>query len=406
MTPTSRRLTGTVAVAACLVAACSVTPVATGPTTTVAPTTTVPGGAHPAETSASTLRAGVTAALQGDMFLVALATSTIVSGGDPSPARAALANDAAELGSLLSGAFDAATVSKLTTLWKQRDDLFLSYATAKVAHDAPRVKKVVADLDANGKAFAAAFGAADVNLTADALSAELSPEASAITTVIDDQVVRSTSQYADLTTAAALFPHTADLLSAAVAKAHSSKYPGTTTGTAANLRAQVTATLVDHVYLAGIVTATILNQADTVAAKAALSSNTDAFANVFSAVYGDAAGAQAAKLWNDQISGYEAYAMAAGASDASGRAQARSQLDTFKDAFAGFVSGLDSKLQAASVSSSLGGHVDSFLAAVDAQAAKSPSQFDLLGQAGRSMVGPGDELSEGIAEQFPTKYLP
>jgi hypothetical protein len=446
MTPSPRRLAGAFAVLAIMATACSSAtskgaPGGQSSGTTVATTTTIRGATTPAETDASTLRANMTGLLESQVLLTAVATSVQVSGGDPAPAVAAVDNNSQGLGSLVTSVFDASVGNGLHQLLAQEVTLLLSYAKAKVAaQPAPATAtataasatattsaasatattaatpatpttlspaaQVTASLDTWRGSVATLLSAKDLNLTSQSISDELKPDVQAQLDAIDAQVAKSTGQYDKVQAAAVAMQHTADFLAAGFAKAMADRYAGTTTGTAANLRAQMTAALVSNVYLTGIATATLLGGSDVAPVMATLDANTRSLANTFSANFGDASGAQFNSLWSGHIDALLSDARAGKASDSAAQASARSDLEAFPAKFAAFADRAIPKLTADQVSSLLNAHVQSLEALVDAQVAKSPTQFDLLRMAGDRMPALADPISEAIAVQFPLKYLP
>lgn len=405
MTPKTRRLTGALVAAASVLAACSSTPVSTGPTTTASTTTTAPGLERPAQTAAAGLRANFTTVFTGYEYLLAVATSTVVTGADPAPALAALQNNTGDLAALLGPFYDAATVAKITQAWSTRTKLFVSYARLAL-HGQP-IDAVKASLAGNDNDVAGALKAADINMppVADFVASDFGPEVTATTDVIDAQVKRSPDQYGKVVAAANLMPHTADVVAAAIAKQHASQYTGTTTGTAANLRAQLTAALVSHTYVVGILTATVIGGGDPGPAAEAADADSRAISDVFGALYGDTAGKQFHTLWRSQVTLYANYATAGAKSDVAAQTQARSSLDGFVSDLSTLLSATVPKLDKATVAADLQGHVKMVLALIDAQVARSPAQFDLLRTTAQPFTATASAWSEAIVEQFPSRYI-
>jgi hypothetical protein len=406
MTPTPRRLAGSLAVAACLVTACSTTSV--GPTTTQvqATTTTVVGASTPADTGASTLRAQLTAWMTAQVYLTAVATSAVVSGSDPAPAVAALGNETQLMAAKIGEVWGGAAQTKFDSLTTTEGQLFVDYARAKVAGDTTASDKAKADLATFEDDMAAFLAANNLYLTKVTVAPDLKTDVDGVVALIDAQASRAPTQYSLLAVAAGNLPHTATLVADGIAKEFPDKYPGTATGTAANLRASLTAALVSHVYLVAITTATVVGSGDTASPEASLDTNSHALANVVTVSYGDAAGQQFYSLWVGQVGSYIGYAKAAVSSDSAGQSKARSDLATFAHDTAAFLAAANPQLTAATVGSDLSDHVETQLAVTDAQEAKSTTQFDLLRQAADEIPPAADLLSEAIAVQFPLKYLP
>ena len=407
MTPTHRRLLGALVVAGCLLTACSSS--ALPPTTTAPPatTTTIAGQNTPAETVGATLRANMTALMTSGVFLTAVATSAAITGADAAPALAAVATNTSQLGDLVSAAFGPAVGPQFVQAWGAQAALFVGYARAKAANDSAGADQAKTQLAAFASALASFFASTDVYVTASSLvTSELTPYVAALLAEIDAQAAKSTTQYDLLVTAANLTPHLSDVFGAAIAKALPAKYPGTVTGTAANLRAELTSELVSHIYLAAITTATVIGGGDMAAPAATLNANAVSLQNVISAVYGDIAGLQFLTLWSGYTGFIGDYAHAAAAGDAAAQAKARTDLNNSTSSIAAFLTSTVAHLAADKVAADLSAGVQSLLAVVDAQAAKSPTQFDLLRQAGLLAPPIADLLSEAMAEQFPTRFLP
>jgi hypothetical protein len=418
MTPTTRRLAAVLlAGAVCLASACSST-ASSAPGTTQPPatTTTIPGAATPAQTGAATLRANLTALTVANIFLTAVATSATVQGSDPAPAVAAVNVNTAELGTAF-GAYYAANVSgQFSALWGQQTPLYVDYARAKLANDAAGATRATDGLAAWRQRLESYLVKTNIYLivgsaVTPALEPNLSDTVTAMTTLIDAQAAKSPSQYDDVILAAAKPPFLATQLAAANAKklpdsSPGTAYPGTATGPAANLRAGLTAVFVSHAYLTAVTTATAIGGSDVNPARAALAKNTQALADAFASVYGDASGRQFTDLWNGYNAGFIAYAQAAAASDAAAKTQAVTPINAVPASFAGFISQANPKLTTDAVTTVLTADTAALLAVIDAQAARTTAQFDLARRAGASTVNTAEVLSEGIAEQFPTRYLP
>jgi hypothetical protein len=398
-------MAGALAVAAGLLTACSTTVTPGATTTTAAPTTTVVGGARPAETEAATLRAKLTALLEAHVYLTAVVTSAIVTGADPAPAQSAVTANTADLAQSLAAGW-AGSANSFTVVWTSQQPLFAAYTKAQIRGDSAAADEAKKALTTTFESQVGAFVTTNtVNLITSTVQSEIvDPYVTGLLAAVDAQVAKSPTQYTRLQVAAATMVHAADLLAAAQAKQFPKQFPGTATGSAANLRATLTGALVDHAYLTAITTATIIGGGDPAAPSATLDQNSRAVANVFAVTYDDATGQRSYDLWRRQVDDYVAYARAA-SGDTAGQAKARSDLTAWTSDLGGYVASLDPKLSASVLAGDLGAHVQTLLAVIDAQAARSPGQFTALRRAGQAMVAVGDTLSEGLAEQFPSKLL-
>jgi hypothetical protein len=411
MTPPTRRLAA-VAVAACLASACTST-ASSSPTTAakVATTTTIKGAKTPAETGAATLRAGLTALTTANIYLTSVATSAAVNGADPSPAVAAVNANSHELATLFGTQYGAAPVAAFERVWSRQTALFVAYARATAANDAAAASAAPANFDKFRTDLEAFLLKTNIYLlkgdsATPALDDDLSTTNSAMLALIDAQAARSPTQYDKLATAAARTPHLAIQLAAATAKQFPNQYPGTPTGSAANLRASLTASFVAHSYLLGIATATSLGGGNVAPATATLESNTHELANAFASVFGDSMGSGFATLWTGQIQTFLAYAGAVSTGDRAAQDKATAALSAFGSAFGGLISSIIPALTADQVAAAIATHVGTTLPVINAQAARDAAQFDLLRSAAEQMPAIARQLSEAIAEQFPLRYLP
>jgi len=404
MTSNVRRRAATFALAGLalaggLLSACTST-AATVPTTQApATTTTIPGSQTPALTAGATLRANLTALFTSHVYLTAVATSTAVSGGDPTPAVAVINDNGSQLAAVVNSVLGGASGGGFLNTWNAQTPLLVAYAQAKARGDSAAAKAASTQLDRFGTALSSFFGSADIYITPLSLvDSDMTPYLAAVRKEIDDQAAKSTSQYDDLVAAANLMPHLADVLAAAMAK--QAKIAGTVTGTASNLRSQLTAALVSHAYLEAITTATVVGHGDVAPPTATLTASTLSIANVVASVFGDAGGGQFRDLWAKHDSFF--LADAAGV-DPSG---ARASLTAMAPSVGDLLATLDHKIDSATVAGAFSGHVTTLLAVIDAQTGRSPGQFALLATAAAAMPPLATTLSEAIALTYPLMFLP
>ena len=173
---------------------------------------------------------------------------------------------------------------------------------------------------------------------------------------------------------------------------------------ASALRAGLTALLQEHVYLAGITTGTALGGGDMKPPAAALDKNSVALADAIGSVYGPAARDQFLALWRKHIGFFVDYTVAASKGDSAGKAAAVKNLDQYRADFDAFLTGANPNLPKGAVAEDLVGHVATLAAAVDAQAAKDPSQYAKLAEAASHMPATAAVLAGAIAKQFPDKF--
>ena len=179
---------------------------------------------------------------------------------------------------------------------------------------------------------------------------------------------------------------------------------GTDTG-ASQLRTGLTSLLQEHVYLAGITTGTELAGQDYKPAAGVLDTNTQALQDAIASVYGDAGGKQFGDLWRRHIGFFVDYTTGKAKNDQAMIDKAKTDLDGYRADFGAFIeSATKGGLPKQAVADELKPHVESLFAAIDAQAAKDPGQFDKLKAAAGHMPMTASVLAGAIAKQFPDKF--
>ena len=173
---------------------------------------------------------------------------------------------------------------------------------------------------------------------------------------------------------------------------------------ASELRAGLTSLLQEHVYLAGIATGTALAGGELADPAAALDENSVALSEAIASVYGEEAGETFLGLWRSHIDFFVNYTTAAAAGDEAGKQAARDDLAGYAKDFAAFLAGANPSLDAATVEEALGMHAGSLFDAIDAQAAKDPSQFTLRRAAAQHMPATAQYLAQVIVEQMPENF--
>lgn len=177
---------------------------------------------------------------------------------------------------------------------------------------------------------------------------------------------------------------------------------------AAMLRANLTAGLQEHVYLAGIAVSEGvehgLDSAQFKAAAGTLDKNSVAISDAIGSVYGDTAGKQFLKTWRDHIGFFVEYTKGRATNDAALVKKANRELDGYRAASGAFLAKANPKLTAAAVSNDLKGHIATLEAAIDAVVAKKANAFDLLQAAAAHMPGTAAVLAGAIQKQFPEKF--
>ncbi len=246
--------------------------------------------------------------------------------------------------------------------------------------------------------------------TSTGVSAEQMPGPATIAKVA--LMAKSTGNpFADIRTAAAHMPMTADALAAGITKA--AKIKGSGTSPAAGLRAGLTQLLTEHVYLAGIAVATAYHAgADSEAFKlaaAGLDENSKAVAAAVGSIVpkeedGFLTG------WRSHINDFVTYAVGAktpGAKGASMKKDAGANLKGYAKASGAFFDRITGgALPSAAVEMDFNHHIGTLKTAIDSFAAGDPTAFNKLKVAADHMAGSAQVLAGGIAKATKMKGNP
>jgi hypothetical protein len=175
-----------------------------------------------------------------------------------------------------------------------------------------------------------------------------------------------------------------------------------TTTKAVELRAGLTYLLEEHVQLAGIATGTALaNKGDlnapaVKAAVATLDTNSVALSKAIGAAYPKAEAPFLAS-WRQHIGFFVDYTLGKATKDQAKADKAQKDLDGYRTSFGQLISSVVPELPADAVAEELKPHVASLSAAIDAQVAGDPKQFQLLQAAADHMPMTAATLAGGIA---------
>lgn len=170
----------------------------------------------------------------------------------------------------------------------------------------------------------------------------------------------------------------------------------------AALRAQLTALLADHVYLAGaaidqaLADGGDLETADVQAAVATLDENSVEVAALVGSVYPDAE-QPFLDSWRSHIPFFVNYTLGEATGDEEMSAQAVEDLNGYAVAFGELINSVVPELPAEAVQEELEMHAVSLLAAIDANIAGDPEYFSLLKEAAGHMPMTATALAGGIA---------
>jgi hypothetical protein len=373
-------------------------------------TTTASGdhamGSEGTDTGASQLRSGLTSLLQEHVYLAGITTGEALAGRDFKPAAAALEANTQGLQDAVASVYGDAGGKQFGDLWRKHIGFFVDYTTGKATKDQAKIDKAKADLDGYRADFGAFIESATKGgLPKQAVADELKPHVETLFAAIDAQAAKSPDSVEKLKAAADHMPMTAMILAGAITKQFPDKFSGSVDSPAATLRATLTAALQEHVYLAGITTGTALAGQDYKPAAGVLDTNTQALQDAVASVYGDAGGKQFGDLWRKHIGFFVDYTTGKATKDQAKIDKARSDLDGYRADFGAFIdSATKGGLPKQAVADELKPHVETLFAAIDAQAAKDPAQFDKLKAAAGHMPMTASILAGAIAKQFPDKF--
>jgi hypothetical protein len=175
------------------------------------------------------------------------------------------------------------------------------------------------------------------------------------------------------------------------------------TSDAAQLRADLTYLLEEHVYLAGIAVengvGNGLDSGEFEAASETLDQNSQALADAIGGIYGEDAGDQFLALWRDHIGFFVDYTQARAEGDEQAARSAQNDLDGYREEFGAFINSAVPSLPADAVAEELDPHVQSLSAAIDAVVAGDGDAFEKLREAAGHMPGTATTLAEGIASE-------
>jgi predicted dinucleotide-utilizing enzyme len=370
------------------------------------PTPATPASAPTINTPAADLRQGLTALLQEHVYLAGITTGVALGGGDFKPAAAALETNTQGLQDAVTSVYGDAGGKQFGDLWRKHIGFFVDYTTGKATKNQAMVDKAKADLDGYRNDFGAFIESATKGgLPKSAVADELKPHVETLFAAIDAQAAKDPSAFAKLQAAAAHMPHTADVLSGAIAKQFPDKVTGSTASGPSVLRTGLTALLQEHVYLAGITTGVALGGGDFKPAAAALETNTQGLQDAVTSVYGDAGGKQFGDLWRKHIGFFVDYTTGKATKNQAMVDKAKADLDGYRNDFGAFIeSATKGGLPKSAVADELKPHVETLFAAIDAQAAKDPSQYAKLQTAAGHMPHTADALAGAIVKQFPEKF--
>ena len=227
-------------------------------------------------------------------------------------------------------------------------------------------------LDNYRKSFGQLINSVVPELPADAVAKELVPHVNSLYAAIDASVAGKPDYQAKLTMAADHMLMTADVLAGGIAK--NKGLEGEVDGTASTVRATLTQQLQDHVWLAGNAIDTALwkkgnlKDPQVVGAVKALDANSVALAKTVGSVYPEAEKPFLAS-WRQHIGFFVNYTLGKATKNEKQAAKAKADLDNYRKSFGQLINSVIPELPADAVAKELVPHVNTLIAAIDADIA-------------------------------------
>ena len=350
------------------------------------------------------LRADLTALLQENVLLTGITTSAVIAGQDSAPASAVLDQNNVALADVITGLYGPPAGQQFLDLWRRHSATVLEFAAGSVAADQARIAKAKTDATAVQAEVATLLNSVNPQLTTDALTEPLESLGTMLQGAVTAQAKKDATAPAKLKEAAHQAQSAAIVIVAGIAKHKAKKLPGEVGAMSAVMRTSLTAKLQEHVYLAGLATATALSGGQVDPATKALDENSLELSRAIGSVYGDDVAKEFLTLWRQHVGFIVDFTAGAAAADPVRMNNARSALDGYRTAFGAFLSSANPNFAKDAVTTQVGMHVDSLLAAVEAQADKHPDHVLKLREAAGHMPELALFLATGIARQFPTKF--
>ena len=368
---------------------------------THSPTTTAMA---PDTTQAAELRAALTSLLNDHVWLAGNALDTAVKKKgdlkDPQVVGAVKALDAnsVALSKAIGSVYPDAEKPFLAS-WRQHIGFFVNYTLGKATKNDKQVAKAKADLDKYRTSFGELINSVVPELPADAVAEELKPHVASMYAAIDASVAGKPDYQTKLTMAADHMLMTAEVLAGGIAQNKSLE--GDVDGTASTVRATLTQQLQDHVWLAGNAIDTALykkgnlNDPQVAGAVKALDENSVALAKTVGSVYPEAEKPFLAS-WRQHIGFFVNYTLGKATKNEKQAAKAKADLNKYRTSFGELINSVIHELPADAVAEELVPHVDTLIAAIDADIAGKADYQSKLTAAADHMPMTAAILASGI----------
>jgi hypothetical protein len=350
------------------------------------------------------LRAAFTALLSEHVLLAGIAGSYAVAGQDPAPAVAALEENSVALAEEFRDLYGDETKQRFLDLWRRNVAALVEFSAGSAAADQARIDKGKADMKAAQDELATALNEVNIQLTTDALTEQLEGYSTSLQQALtaqakkDPKALEKLKQAADETGALAI------VVVAAVVKDKGKELPGDVDALSAALRTELASKLQDYTYLTGLAATVAVTGGDPESVSGPQSETTLELARTIGTIYGDEPQRDFVELWRAHLGYLGDFIQGATGGDRVRMDNARQDLDEFRRQLSDLLNSVNPNLSSEDLTVDLGLHLDSLLAAIEAQAAKDPAQVVKLRAAAGHVPDTALFLATGIARQFPTKF--
>jgi len=337
------------------------------------------GTAGEVDSEAAALRSGLTAMLQEHVYLTGIGVATAYTAGPDSAeftaAKAALDGNTADLADAVGSIAGEEQGLAFQQLWDEHIGYFVDYAVAVKGGDqaaADAAQASLAGYTTEAGAFFEQISAG--NLPAAAGAEALTMHVTTLTAAID--ALAAGEPTASDTLKAAADHVGMDAATIATGLAAGAGLSGDAMDDASTLRANLTAMLQEHVYLASYAVFTAYTAEGGVespaftAAAATLDANSVQLSEAVASLAGEENGTAFLDLWREHIGFFVDYAVADATGDEDARNQALMDLDGYRGPAGEFFETVsDGELPADDVAAGLGMHVSTLAGAIDSLAA-------------------------------------
>jgi hypothetical protein len=325
------------------------------------------------DSTATEIRAGLTGLLQEHVYLAGYAVDAAYSFGPDSGefelAAAALDENSVELADTVGSVAGDENREAFLNLWRDHIGFFVDYAVAAAGDDEQGKQQALDDLQGyTGDAGAFFEEITGGELPADAVAANLQMHIDTLAAAIDGFAAGDAGAFDSLKEAADHVVESAEVLAGGIAAAIDAD--GDVNSEASQFRSGLTASLQEHVYLAGIAVknayAEGADSPEFEAAAATLDRNSVELADGIGQVAGDDNRDAFLDLWRQHIGFFVDYAVATAGDDQQGQVQAIDDLEGYTgDAGAFFEDVTGGELPADAVAEELRGHISTLAGAID-----------------------------------------